>query len=203
MNNKRIVKTLGFPLKKKHSKHFSIFCESNYYRVNSVEVCETVEAFFIGREFTPSYRSFRLQVIKVLQYYLSLEMLKKTRTLLISKFETLLRKKKLISCRKKIVPADVINEQSETVALPLAYALLSSKEEIQYEAVFYALISAADEYGIEDFHPQTIMSGFEKAIINAVFSTFPEVDVNLCYFHLKQSAYRLSTHPRIGAVNSS
>lgn len=88
------------------------------------------------------------------------------------------------------VPAVVGDRQSEKVALPLVYALLSSKEERQYKAVLQAIITAADDYGINNCKPHTMMSDFELAIVNAILSKFPGIDVILCFFHLKQSAYR-------------
>lgn len=88
------------------------------------------------------------------------------------------------------VPAVVGDPNSEKIALPLVYALLSSKQEVQYEAVYKAVQAAAEEYGIPDFAPKNIMSDFERAIINAALSVFPDIDVLLCFFHLKQSAYR-------------
>lgn len=88
------------------------------------------------------------------------------------------------------VPAIVGNDDCLKVPLPLAYALLSSKEEEQYTAVFEALSSAADEYGIRDFEPRFVMSDFELGIVNAVFLAFNNCDIELCFFHLKQSEYR-------------
>lgn len=76
------------------------------------------------------------------------------------------------------------------VALPLANTLLLSKEENQYHAVFESIRASAEEYGIPDMQLSRINSDFELAIINAAFDTFPDVDLQLCFFHLKQSSYR-------------
>lgn len=85
------------------------------------------------------------------------------------------------------IPGDAT---SEKVPLPLVYALLSSKEEEQYTAVLDAVLSAADDYRIEELRPENVMSDFELAIINAITAAFPDVNVQLCYFHLKQSSFR-------------
>lgn len=85
-----------------------------------------------------------------------------------------------------IVPGD---PDSKTVVLPLAYALLSSKEEIQYRAALSSVLSAAQDYGVH-LRPTRINSDFEVAIINSVIATFPDTILQLCYFHLKQSSYR-------------
>lgn len=88
------------------------------------------------------------------------------------------------------IPAIVGNPNCKHVALPLVYALMSSKEEEQYNAVFESLHATANEYGIEELEPSVINSDFELAIINAVFANFSETDLQLCFFHLKQSSYR-------------
>lgn len=75
-------------------------------------------------------------------------------------------------------------------ALPFVYALLSSKQEIQYSAVLRAVADAATESGIENCYPDRIMVDFEMGIINACTAVFPEADLSCCYFHLKKSLYR-------------
>lgn len=89
------------------------------------------------------------------------------------------------------VPAVIGDPNSRTVALPLVYALLSSKSEEAYRAVYEAVLSEAEEIGIENFEPQTIMTDFELAILNAGKATFSEeMEYSCCFFHLKQSVYR-------------
>ena len=75
------------------------------------------------------------------------------------------------------------------LALPFVYALLSGKETPQYEAVFQAINTTATRYGIQ-FQPTRIMGDFEAAIIAACRSTYPNVPIAGCYFHLCQSMYR-------------
>ncbi|KAL7305588.1 hypothetical protein TKK_0002318 [Trichogramma kaykai] len=79
---------------------------------------------------------------------------------------------------------------SENVCLPLAYALLSSKEEQQNRATLKALKDAAAEYSIQPFHAQAIMTDFELGIINAAQEVYPDAEIHLCFFHLKQSLYK-------------
>lgn len=77
-----------------------------------------------------------------------------------------------------------------TVALPMVYALLSSKEENQYSSVLNAIVEAAEKYRITDCRPRKIMTDFEKAIINACKEVFPDVVLKCCFFHLGQSVYK-------------
>ena len=61
---------------------------------------------------------------------------------------------------------------------------------MQYAAVLEAIRTGAEEYNIDGIEPKLISSDFEQAIINAIFENFPESDLQLCFFHLKQSLYR-------------
>lgn len=76
------------------------------------------------------------------------------------------------------------------LALPFVYALLSSKQTVQYRTVLQAVSNAATEFGIDNCYPGRIMTDFELSIINASTTIFPEADVSCCYFHFKQSLYR-------------
>lgn len=78
----------------------------------------------------------------------------------------------------------------EIVPLPLVYALLSSKEQVQYEAVLKSVVEAARKFRIENFKPEKIITDFEKGILNACQEVFPTVQTSCCFFHLKQSLYR-------------
>ena len=77
-----------------------------------------------------------------------------------------------------------------TIALPLAYALLSSKQMVQYKAVLQAIVDAANEFNIPNCYPKKLMCDFELGIIAACREIFPESEVKCCYFHLKQFLYR-------------
>lgn len=82
------------------------------------------------------------------------------------------------------------NRPRKTLALPFVYALLSSKEEVQYSAVLRAITEAANEAGFENCQPDRVMLDFELAIINSCRAVFPEAEVSCCFFHLKQNLYR-------------
>ncbi|XP_043473262.1 uncharacterized protein LOC122505604 [Leptopilina heterotoma] len=85
---------------------------------------------------------------------------------------------------------DIEDEEYNTdVALPLVYALLSSKESAQYSAVLTAVKTAAQEYHI-DGSPAKIMTDFEQGILNSCAEVFPDTTVLCCFFHLGQSVYR-------------
>lgn len=85
-------------------------------------------------------------------------------------------------------PEDDYTNRHE-VAVPLIYALLSSKEQIQYIAVLNAIVDAAENFNIENCQPDVLMTDFEKAIINSC-DVFPDSTVSCCFFHLGQSLYR-------------
>ena len=74
--------------------------------------------------------------------------------------------------------------------MPFVYALLTSKEGIQYAAVLRSVVSAAKEFGIRNFKPRRLMTDFEKGIINACSDVFPDATINGCFFHMSQSVYR-------------
>lgn len=78
---------------------------------------------------------------------------------------------------------------SHSVALPLV-ALLSTKQELQYKAVYQVIADVAEYYRIDNFAPETIMSDFETGIINAASSTFPEAEIKCCSLFLKWWIYR-------------
>lgn len=88
------------------------------------------------------------------------------------------------------MPASPGVPDTKKVALPLVYALLSSKTQLQYAAVFEAVRSSAAEYGIANCEPRSIMSDFELGIVNAAEEKFPNAKIELCFFHLKKSLYR-------------
>ena len=76
------------------------------------------------------------------------------------------------------------------LALPFVYALLSSKAQCLYEAVFHAVLDSAERYGIQQCQPSRIMSDFENAILNASKTVFPTIPTTGCMFHLGQNIYR-------------
>jgi len=75
-------------------------------------------------------------------------------------------------------------------SFPFVYALLPDKTEDSYRRVIAAVLQACDDYGIDQPAPTTCISDFEKGIINAVLAELEDVDIRLCLFHLRQSAFR-------------
>ena len=53
-----------------------------------------------------------------------------------------------------------------------------------------AIAKAAEEYNIDDFFPNRVMSDFEMSIINPILDNFPLSLISLYYFHLKKRLYR-------------
>lgn len=76
-----------------------------------------------------------------------------------------------------------------STTFPFIYALLPSKTEDRYEALFAELIAIAEENDV-DLAPTQIMTDFELASINAIQHCFPNARVTGCLFHLGQSVYR-------------
>ena len=68
---------------------------------------------------------------------------------------------------------------------PCVYALLSGKTEEIYTDLFQRLLQLRN-----DLNPVSIMTDFELAAINAFKSTFPDVTVSGCMFHLGQCMWR-------------
>ena len=79
----------------------------------------------------------------------------------------------------------------EPVALPFVYAYLTRKTEAQYTEVLQAVRDIVVEYNIGGpCLPVRIMSDFEKGILNAAETVFPQANISCCFFHLCQSIYR-------------
>ena len=76
------------------------------------------------------------------------------------------------------------------IAFPFVYALLPNKEEASYQSVFQVLKHASANFNIPLPEPETLISDFELAIINAGIAEYLHFTVRLCFFHLGQSAYR-------------
>lgn len=74
--------------------------------------------------------------------------------------------------------------------LPFVYALLENKEEASYKKVFDVTLQLACEYYINTTLPDTVMSDFELAIINAARTVFGIQKLRCCLFRLGQSIYR-------------
>lgn len=79
--------------------------------------------------------------------------------------------------------------EERKTALPLVYALMTSKRQEHYAKVFETVRSAARRFRVTAF-PSVVMSDFEMSILNAVRALFPDSTVRACFFHLGQSMYR-------------
>lgn len=80
--------------------------------------------------------------------------------------------------------------ETEGVALPMVYAFLSHKTEAQYTQVLEAVRAAVTEFNVPgQCVPQRIMSDFEKGILNACKTVYPQAQVRACFFHLGQSVF--------------
>ncbi|KAB0801401.1 hypothetical protein PPYR_01533 [Photinus pyralis] len=73
------------------------------------------------------------------------------------------------------------------VAIPLIYALLPNKTEQTY---LNLLREIKNLLPADDAQPQTIMTDFEVAMINAIRIEFPQTIHRGCFFHLCQSIFR-------------
>ncbi|KAK3913130.1 PKS-NRPS hybrid synthetase [Frankliniella fusca] len=74
--------------------------------------------------------------------------------------------------------------------LPLVYALLPDKLETSYTRVLEAIKDVCVQKHLRRPDPATVIMDFEKGMNNAVATVFPDAELRLCLFHLKQSAFR-------------
>ena len=59
--------------------------------------------------------------------------------------------------------------KEQTVALPFAYPLLESKEEVAYSKVFEVTLEGSQRLGVAVRFPQYAMTDFKLAIMNAAW----------------------------------
>lgn len=74
--------------------------------------------------------------------------------------------------------------------LPFVYALLPNKTEATYRRVLDGLIEVCRDYRLRQPRPRLCVMDFEKGLNNAVRSRFPETELKLCLFHLRQASFR-------------
>ena len=77
--------------------------------------------------------------------------------------------------------------------IPLVYCLLPNKRQETYERVFRIIQEKADQLGL-NLMPQTVLSDFELAIMQALRTIFPAAVVKGCYFHFCQALMRKVQH---------
>ncbi|PSN31746.1 hypothetical protein C0J52_24469 [Blattella germanica] len=73
---------------------------------------------------------------------------------------------------------------------PFIYSLLPNKRQSSYEVILRSIIQKCSDYGWDAPEPSVVISDFEMGIIRAVTTVFPCATLRLCFFHLKQSAWR-------------
>lgn len=76
-----------------------------------------------------------------------------------------------------LIGSDIVN--------PCLYGLLSNQDENTYHNFFTGLLSLN-----ANLNPQIILTGYELPTINALRSTWPNVTVEGCFYHLSQAIYR-------------
>ena len=69
---------------------------------------------------------------------------------------------------------------------PLVFSLLTNKR----QAIYRALLNELSNIGNYVFQPQTMMTDFEMASIQAVDEVFPNASKTGCFFHLTQNVHR-------------
>ncbi|KAK0423363.1 hypothetical protein QR680_008104 [Steinernema hermaphroditum] len=71
-------------------------------------------------------------------------------------------------------------------SLPACYVVVNKKTTDLYRTVFQ---KSNEQFG-DSGPPKSCMSDFEKASFGAARDIWPDIDVNLCHFHLGQNVYR-------------
>lgn len=69
--------------------------------------------------------------------------------------------------------------------VPVLYALLPRKNAATYQNLVNQILQFAPNW-----NPLSIMLDFEQACINVYESSFPNILLSGCYFHLRQSIHR-------------
>jgi hypothetical protein len=72
-------------------------------------------------------------------------------------------------------------------AVPCIFALLPDKEGKTYQHLWNVIKSQVE---FEEGLPVTVMSDFEKAVLNTMEKAFPSANVRSCHFHHKQAIQR-------------
>ena len=69
--------------------------------------------------------------------------------------------------------------------VPVIYSLLRKKSKDTYRRLINEILKFAPRWS-----PRSIMLDFEQACFGAFLSTFPNVSLSGCYFHLRRSIHR-------------
>ena len=84
-----------------------------------------------------------------------------------------------------IIPID----QKINLAIPVAYALMQTKDSVQYEAIFDQVINSFKEKKM-DIRPSIIICDFEYRVHKSLRSKFPSSQIRGCYFHLVKNWWK-------------
>ncbi|CAF3984236.1 unnamed protein product, partial [Rotaria sp. Silwood1] len=79
----------------------------------------------------------------------------------------------------------VIHAVHREHVIPVVFCLLRRKNATTYQEMINKILEFAPAW-----NPQTIMLDFEKAVLNVLSNSFPQVSLSGCYFHLRQSIHR-------------
>ena len=80
-------------------------------------------------------------------------------------------------------------DEKVNLPIPVAYALMQSKDSVQYQGVLNTLLTVSKEKGFV-LNPNTIICDFEYALHKSLRSYFPNTALRGCYFHLVKSWWR-------------
>lgn len=92
-------------------------------------------------------------------------------------------------CTKFFVQFFTIHILQNGHYIPLAFSLLSGKQEAVYKTLFSSIIEKCNVLGYI-LKPKKIVTDFEKAIQNAVRLSWPDSELEGCRFHLAQAWFR-------------
>jgi len=81
---------------------------------------------------------------------------------------------------------------------PLAYILLSTKDEECYELALRAFKELLTNHGTRKINLEGVTLDFELGLINAVKKIFPSIKIIGCLFHLKNSLWRWARSNKLG-----
>jgi len=84
---------------------------------------------------------------------------------------------------------------------PLAYMLLSSKDEEMYNIALRGLKEVLTNHGTRKIKLQSITLDFETALINSVKTNFTNVKIIGCLFHLKNALWRWARSNKLSDKN--
>lgn len=80
-------------------------------------------------------------------------------------------------------------DPEHTQTFPVVYVLMQSKKEDLYKDVLARIVEIAEELD-EPLNPNLILTDFEKGMINAFETEFPDAEKKGCFFHLSQNMWK-------------